>query len=126
MDQRVFPIGAVADDPRRLTQAVLQVTALLGFYQAELARILKVTCADIGQLAAGRRCLEPDTMAWRQALLFVRLYRILYARHDGDGAAMCHWLRIPQASCGGVPHLLLVDEGRLPDVLRRLERSAGA
>ncbi|MDX1698159.1 MAG: hypothetical protein R3308_07715 [Thiohalobacterales bacterium] len=35
-----------------------------------------------------------------------------------------HWLRVEDADLGGVPHRLLVDEGRLQDVLACLE-SAG-
>ena len=126
MNDGVFPIDDVADDPRRLTQSVLQITALLGLYQAELARVLRIKCGDIGQLASGRRCLEQGSEAWRQASLLVRLYRALYARHNGNGAAMCHWLRVPLVALGGVPHLLLVDEDRLADVVRFLERAADA
>lgn len=121
MDDSVFLIDELADEPRRLTLSVLQISAMLGFYQAELARVLALRCADIGGLASGRRDLEPDTVAWRQARLFVRMYRALYVRLGGDGAAMHHWLRIPQAACGGVPHLLMIDEGRLADVVRCLE-----
>lgn len=125
MDDRVFRIDDVADDPRRLTQSVLQITALLGLYQAELARILCIKCGDVGQLASGRRCLEPGSEPWRQARRLVRLYQALYARQDGNGAAMCHWLRVPQPVLGGVPHLLMVDDGRLADVLHYLEQAAG-
>ncbi len=125
MDDRVFRIDDVADDPRRLTQSVLQITALLGLYQAELARILCIKCGDIGQLASGRRCLEPGSEPWRQARRLVRLYQALYARQDGNGAAMCHWLRVPQPVLGGVPHLLMVDDGRLVDVVHCLEQAAG-
>lgn len=123
MNESVFRIDDVADDPRRLTQSVLQITELLVLYQAELARILCIKCGDVGQLASGRRCLVPDTVAWRQARLLVRLYRALYARHDGNGAAMCHWLRVSQPVLDGMPHLLMVDEGRLEDVVHCLEQA---
>ena len=122
----VFWIELLDNDPRRLTQSVLQVTELLGLYQAELARVLQLNCGDIGALASGRRCLEPGTIAWEQARLLVRLYQSLYVRQKGNGAAMCHWLRVPQWSLrGDVPHLLMVDDGRLDDVLRCLEQAAG-
>jgi len=121
----VFRIDNVDDDPRRLTQAALQITGLLGLYQAELARVLRVNCGVVGQLASGRRCLEPGTDAWQQASQLVRLYQALYVHLDGDGAAMCHWLRVPHPLLGGVPHLLMVDDGRLDDVVRGLERMTG-
>jgi hypothetical protein len=100
---------------------VLQIIALLGLFQAELARVLHLKCGDIGELAAARRCLEPDTEAWQQALLLVRCYRALYASMAGDGVAMQHWLRVENETLGGVPHLLIVDDDRLQEVVMYLE-----
>lgn len=125
MDSRVFSIEDCGDDPRRLTQSVLQATDLLGFYQAELARMLSLCCGDIGQLAAGRQVLVPGSTAARHARLFIRLYRALYLLHHGDGAAMHHWLRRPQAALDGIPHRLMIDENRLCDVVRYLEATTG-
>ena len=119
----VFEIPHTVDDPRKLTQSVLQIIALLDMYQAELARVLHVNCGDIGRLASARQFLEPGTPAWEQALLFVRLYRALFNTMDGDGVAMRHWLRVEHQALGGVPHLLIVDEDRLPDVVMHLETS---
>ena len=84
----VFEIGSIPDEPRRLTQAVLQITELLGLYQAELARVLGIKCGDIGQLSSGRQNLQPNTDAWRRATRFVRFYRLLYRYRSGDGVAM--------------------------------------
>ena len=111
------------DDPRRLTQAVLQIAELLGLYQAELARILHFRCGDIGELAAARRCLEPGTDAWVRGQRFLCGYRALFARMHGDGVAMRHWLRVQQPGLGGVPHLLMVDDDRLDAVVDYLENS---
>jgi hypothetical protein len=109
------------NEPRKLTQAVLQITTLLDLYQAELARVLRLKCGDIGQLASASRCLEPGTEAWDQALLYMRFYQALYTVMHGDGVAMRHWLRIRNDRLGGVPHLLIVDEDRLQQVVRYLE-----
>lgn len=119
----VFEIASVPDDPRRLTQCVLQITALLDMYQAELARVLGVNCGDIGQLASGRQCLQPESEAWTRARLFVRFYRLLYRRMQGDGVAMRHWLRIEQPQLADVPHRLIVDEARLGDVVAALQNT---
>jgi hypothetical protein len=119
----VFEISSASDDPRRLTQAVTQITTFLDLYHAELARILGVKCADIGQLTSGSRCLEAGSMAWRQACLYVRLYQALFIRSAGDGVAMRHWLRVANRELGGIPQLLIVDEGRLADVVAYLERT---
>ena len=122
MKQGGFEIQADVHEPRELTRSVLQIVALLGLFQAELARVLHLKCGDIGELASARHCLEPDTEAWQQALLFVRLYRALYASMDGDGVAMRHWLRVEHAALGGVPHRLIVDEDRLQEVVMYLEQ----
>jgi hypothetical protein len=118
----VFEITAGDQDPRSLSQAVLQIIALLDLFHAELARVLHLRCGDIGELASARHCLEPDTEAWEQALLFVRFYRALYTSMDGDGVAMRHWLRVEHTALGGVPHLLIVDEDRLQEVVMYLEQ----
>jgi len=120
----VYQIAEIIDEPRRLTQAVLQIVDMLGLYQAELARMLLLKCGDIGRLAAAQQCLEPATPAWEQAQLLVRCYRALYVVQKGDGVAMRHWLRIPDEALGGVPHLLIVDDGRLADVVACLEAQA--
>jgi len=120
-DTSVFQITAPITDPRKLTQSVLQITAMLDLYQAELARVLKVRCGDIGELASGRRCLEPDSESWEQAQLFVRFYHALYRSRDGDGVSMRHWLRIENGALSGVPHLIIVDDGELARVVEYLE-----
>ncbi|MGB5439226.1 MAG: hypothetical protein WBN57_12915 [Gammaproteobacteria bacterium] len=81
----VFQITASVDDPRTLTQVVLQVTTMLDMLQAELARVLQVNCGDIGLLSSGRRVIEAGTLSWTQARLFVRFYQGLYARMNADG-----------------------------------------
>lgn len=120
----VHQISATLDEPRRLTQAVLQIVDMLGLYQAELARILRLKCGDIGRLAAAQQCLEPATPAWERARLLVRCYRALYIVQQGNAVAMRHWLHVPDAALGGVPHLLIVDDGRLADVVACLEARA--
>jgi len=117
----VFEIAVETSNPRKLTQSVLQIIDLLDMYQAELARVLRLTCGDIGELTSARRCLVTGTGHWQQALLFVRFYRLLYDRMDGDGVAMRHWLRVENARLGGVPHLMIVDDDRLAEVVSFLE-----
>jgi hypothetical protein len=47
----VFEIASAPAQPRKLTRCVLQITALLDMFQAELARVPGVRCGDIGLLA---------------------------------------------------------------------------
>lgn len=120
----VFQITQAVDDPRALTQVVLQITTMLGLFQAELARVLQVNCVDIGQQPSGRQILEPGTGAWDQAQLFARFYRGLYERMQGDGVAMRHWLRVENKTLQGTPHLLMVDENRLDELVDYVERDS--
>ncbi len=110
-------------NPRKLTQSVIQITEMLGLYQAELARILGIQCGDIGELSSGRQELRPGSAAWVRAVRFARVYDALYEMMLGDGVSMVHWLRADNADLQGVPLLLIVDDGRLSEVLEYLETS---
>lgn len=117
----VFQITGNCEDPRQRTLAVLQLAALLDLYQAELARMLELQCPDIGRLASGQQLLQPGTRAWQQAGLLLRCYQALYRVMAGNGVAMRHWLRVHVDALQGIPHRLLVDEGRLVVVVEYLE-----
>ena len=108
-------------DPRKLSQAVIQIVDFLDMYQAELARVLNVQCSDIGELSSGKRCLQPETTEWKQALLFVRLYQILFERFDGDEPLIIHWLRADNKQLNKSPHLLIVDDNKLEEVVKFAE-----
>ncbi len=114
-------ITAPSDDPRQRTQAVLQVIDMLDLYQAELARILGLQCGDIGELANTQTLLQPGSNAWIQAERLICFYRLLFRYKDGDGVAMRHWLRRTNPRFQQTPHLMLVDEGRLLELMAFLE-----
>ena len=106
---------------RQLTQAVLQVITFLGMYQAELARILGLQCADIGNMASAKQFIEIDSEAGYRANLLVRFYNLLYDRYSGNEALMCHWLRRYDNGLSGSPFYLIVDEHRLENVIAFME-----
>ena len=112
----LFQITDTGNDPARLTQAVLQIRDMLDLYNAELARILSLQCADIGQLGTARFYLAEDSPAWRQALLLRSSFQMLYDWYDGDGVAMNHWLRKSHAELKPSPLLLMVDHSGLQRV----------
>jgi hypothetical protein len=116
-------INLPAASARKLTQSILQVSEMLGLYQAELARILRITCSDIGELANKKKLLIPDTESWEQAILFIRLYDALYDRFAGDEIAIYHWLRAENKNLNGKPLYLMVDHGRLQSVLACVEQT---
>lgn len=110
-------IADIPQDARKLTQAVIQVVDMLDLYQAELARILHLQCADIGQLANAQVLLSPGTEAWDRAQNFILFYQLLYQKQQADGVAMRHWLRRQHPVFGQTPHLMLVDEDKLSEVI---------
>jgi hypothetical protein len=106
--------------PQKLTQSVLQMTEYFEMYQAELARILQLQCSDIGALASRERYLMQDTPSWKLAVLFVRLYDMLYEKFNGNEAAICHWLRADNKDLKSVPLYLMVDHGQLETVIEHV------
>lgn len=114
-------IHIAGNDSKKLTQSVLQVTDLLGMYQAELARILGLHCSDIGAMASAKKFIENNSNAWHQAWLLVRFYNGLYEKFSGDEALMCHWLRRHHPGLSASPFYLMVDHGQLDEVVQYLE-----
>jgi hypothetical protein len=98
-------------------QSMQPAADMLGLYQTELARILGLQCGGIGRLARAQWCLESGTPAWSQAVLLVCCYRTMYEHCRGDGVAMVHWQRVEQPVPDATPRRLMVDEGRLADVV---------
>jgi len=111
------------ENARRLTLSVLHITQMLGMYHAELARILGLTCSDIGDLANAKRFLDPDTGSWEQAVLLVRFYNLLYDAYSKDEVAIYQWLRAENKRLEGIPLYLLVDHGQLANILARAEQN---
>ncbi|NOQ87782.1 MAG: DUF2384 domain-containing protein [Gammaproteobacteria bacterium] len=109
----LFKINKPFESERKISQSVIQVTELLGMYNAELARILGMQCGDIGELTSGQRCIKQDSDAWLQAKLFIETYHLLFDYFDGDSVAMYHWMRADNKCLNGTPHFLIVDEGKL-------------
>ncbi len=87
---------------------------------AELARVLKLQCADIAALSAAQATLQIQTIAWQQAQRFIQFYNLLCDKFSGDAVAMRHWLRAESKILKGVPLLLIIDDGRLEEVIHFL------
>jgi hypothetical protein len=115
----------LADDDKALTTALVQVMQYLGLYQAELARVLGLQYAEVAELVSARRFLHPDTPEYRRAQQFVRLYELLYRHFDGEPVAMYHWLRVRMAPTYTTPLMLMVDEGRIGELIDWFEASLG-
>lgn len=108
------------DTPQSLSQAVIQVTELLGLYRAETARVLHVHCEDIGELFDGKRLLIPGSVAWYKAIQFVEFYNSLFESMQGNSVSMCHWLRATHTQLGTTPLLAMVDQDQIDKVIELL------
>ncbi len=119
-DQQAVEIDSISDQPLGRTQQLLQVLAMLDLFQAEGARILHLHCADIAAMGNARARLQPHTEGWRRAADLIALYQSLYRHLHGDGVQMRHWLRRQHPKFAQTPHLMLIDEDRLPELLAYL------
>jgi hypothetical protein len=110
--------------PLRLSQAVVQASEMLGLVRAEMGRILGFKCAEFSALFEGRSVLQEGTEAWEQGVLFVRFYQALYEQMGGDGPRMINWMRRQHQALGNSPFYLIIDEGRLAEVVAYLAGEA--
>lgn len=119
----LIKLSDVNNSEKTLTQAVLQITQMMGVYHAELARILHLQCADIGELLNAENIIVIDSTEWFQAEKYIELYELLYNLQDGDEALINNWLRKKNKKLNAVPLYLMVDELRIDDVLEVLKNS---
>ncbi len=115
--EKAFKITRPVTEPKVMSYSVLQASQMLAMLNAELARVLKLQCADIAALSAAQSTLQPQTMAWQQAQQFIQFYNLLCDKFSGDAVAMRHWLRAENKILAGVPLLLIIDDGRLDDII---------
>jgi len=113
----LIELAEVNQSEKMLTQAVLQITQMLGVYHAELARILHCQCSDIGAISNGKRLILKDSTAWSQAEKYILIYQKIHVLFDGNEALMNNWLRKYNQKLQAVPLYAMVDERRLDDVL---------
>jgi len=83
--------------------------------------VLHLQCSDIGSLANGKTVLDEHSESWSHALVFLKLYQALYTHFDGDGVAMCNWLRRDHPELNKTPLLVMVDELRIQDIIKLLD-----
>ncbi len=87
-----------SEEPAVLAQATLNAAKVLGVALQDLQSIVGKHPSNIR-----RHGLDPATKSGELALLFIRVYRSLYALVGGDTAAMNHWMHTPNRDIGGVP-----------------------
>ena len=118
----LIKLSDVKNSEKNLTQAVLQITQMLGLFHAELASILKLQCADVGDLTNAKKTLNVNTIAWQQAEKLILIFEELYIKFKGDEALMCNWLRRQNSELGGLPLYLMVDDGLIDNCLEYMQK----
>lgn len=85
-----------------LTKAVLNAAEHLKISQTDLAEIIGVHRTAISKLKKTPD-LDPTSKSGELALLFIRMYRALFAINGGDFVWMQHFINSPNLVTGGVP-----------------------
>ncbi len=111
--------------PQELSRAVVQAAQQLGLVRAEVGRILGYKCAQFSALYEGSGRLAPGSEAWRKGALLVGLFHLLQRRFGANRAQMVHWLRRHNPQLGDAPFYLMVDQGRLAEVVDYLVATSG-
>jgi len=108
------------NDKALLARALLSSAKALGLPQAEVAAV-------VGRNRTGlvRDGIDPDSKSGELALLFVRLYRSVYALTGGDTEAMAHWLNTPNRYFDDAPRALIQSTEGLVRVVHYLDAMRG-
>ena len=90
------------DDRQVLGKALFKAAGALGISKADAASI-------VGRERTGisRDGIDPKSKAGELALMFVRIYRGLYAVVGGDAENMQHWVSTPDKSFGKAPREMM-------------------
>ena len=115
-----FQLDSLKDN-RSLTRAVVQAAQLLNLYNAELASILGLKCADIVDLYNNERDIVPGSSQGSKAMEFIRFYNLLDKLHDSDLVAMSNWLRRKQGSMEYTPLTVIVDQNNLGAIVQYVQ-----
>ena len=119
-------MATVADRPRQVDDKVLLGKAL--FKAADALGISKTDVAGIvGRDRSGitRDGIDPKSKSGELALIFIRIYRGLYARLDGDPANMKHWIHAENTYFAKSPRKALDSCQGLVDVAMYIDGMRG-
>ncbi|WP_342630505.1 MbcA/ParS/Xre antitoxin family protein [Marinobacter alkaliphilus] len=113
-------LAAQTSNKALLAKALLNSAKAFGLSQAEAAAI-------VGRNRSGltRDGIDPDSKSGELALLFVRLYRSVYALTGGDNQAMAHWLNTPNHYFEGTPRDMIQSTEGLVRVIHYLDAMRG-
>ncbi|QIC71727.1 MULTISPECIES: MbcA/ParS/Xre antitoxin family protein [Acinetobacter] len=107
-----------------LSKALLNAADQLKINQADLAEVIGVHRTAISKLKK-KPDLDPDSKAGELAVLFIRLYRGVYALNGGNQDWMLRFLNSPNKATGGVPAQQIKTVQGLVHVVQYLDAMPG-
>lgn len=107
-------------DRALLSKALLNAAKAFGLPQTEIAAV-------IGRNRSGltRDGIDPASKSGELALLFIRLYRSVYALTGGEQEAMIHWLNTPNHFFAATPRNMIQTTEGLVRVVHYLDAMRG-
>jgi len=109
---------------KNLTMAVVQAAQLLDLYNAEIASILGLKCADIVEMHNSERVIPPASQQGNKARSFITLFNMLDTNHHSNQDAMSNWLRHKQEGLHDTPLSIIVDQDNIESIVSYLRSPA--
>jgi len=122
-NEPLFKFIESSPDEKQLTCSVIQAAQMLVLLNAELARILKIHCSDVGDLLTGKQLISTQSPQWQLARRFIVFYNLLFDYTKGDAVIMRNWLRRENTAFDNSPLLKIIDDGLIEEVIACLESS---
>ena len=113
-------VAPETSDKALLSKALLNAAKAFGLPQAEIAAV-------VGRNRTGltRDGIDPASKSGELALLFIRLYRSVYALTGGEREAMAHWLNTPNHYFEDTPRQMIQSTEGLVRVVHYLDAMRG-
>ena len=115
------PAAAAAPAAQVVTMGVMRAAARLELPNRVLAMVLGVSEATVSRMGAASYQLDPGSKPFELAVLFLRLFRSLYAIVGGDVAVARAWLRNSNTALGAAPIELIESVSGLVNVVAYLD-----
>jgi len=107
------------NDAAILSKAFLNTQTALGLTKEELGRVIGKDRTSL------RRDIDPKSKSGELALMFIRIYRGLYALMGGDSEDMKHWMHTENRHTRGIPAKQVQKAQGLNYVLEYLDAMRG-
>lgn len=121
------PFHQNSSDEDIINEAVINAAKILDLKQVELTKIIGPKKTQISELfTKGKNAIhQSDTVYWDHAILFLRLFRSLYALLGEDSMQAQAWLRSHNYHLNGIPIDMILKTEGLVHVVSYLDAMRG-